>query len=354
MGIIHMNGRIYDSRLGRFLQADPHIDGAANTQGYNRYSYVHNNPLNATDPSGFSSWTKFRDKYLKPIVAIVLMVVTYGAASAWAIGMYGASCTAICSLATAKVIGGIAGGAAAGFVGGSSLAALNGASAKDSFDVGMKGALTGGISGGFGAWANYGSVGGLGNMAGRVGISSAGGCLAGKASGGSCSKGAELAAIAQALSMGIEKFTTHKPTYKTPDSKSGVYKLDDKLVENSLCPNCDVPSIDVNNVGSAAKTTDPSLVGQAVKNEGFWSIAEGSSGSRALASVPGFNSGGITHDIFVGYVERASAVSALTGGSKIFASLFTNQFTIAPVIGLNYYAAGLGNYDYYLDNLEGK
>jgi RHS repeat-associated protein len=54
MGIIHMNGRIYDAKLGRFLQADPFIQAATNTQSYNRYSYVINNPLNATDPSGFS------------------------------------------------------------------------------------------------------------------------------------------------------------------------------------------------------------------------------------------------------------------------------------------------------------
>ncbi|MGD8177427.1 RHS repeat-associated core domain-containing protein, partial [Marinimicrobium sp. ARAG 43.8] len=55
VGLIHMTGRIYDPRLGRFLQADPLIDGVTDTQGYNRYSYVHNNPLNATDPSGFSA-----------------------------------------------------------------------------------------------------------------------------------------------------------------------------------------------------------------------------------------------------------------------------------------------------------
>ena len=53
VGLIHMNGRIYDARLARFVQADPNIDGADTTQGYNRYSYVHNNPLNATDPTGY-------------------------------------------------------------------------------------------------------------------------------------------------------------------------------------------------------------------------------------------------------------------------------------------------------------
>ncbi|WP_462165002.1 RHS repeat domain-containing protein [Pseudoalteromonas xiamenensis] len=51
--IIHMNGRIYDPTLGRFLQADPHIQAPKNSQSYNRYSYVLNNPLSYTDPSGY-------------------------------------------------------------------------------------------------------------------------------------------------------------------------------------------------------------------------------------------------------------------------------------------------------------
>lgn len=53
VGIIHMNGRIYDPALARFLQADPYIQDPSNSQSLNRYSYVINNPLNAVDPSGF-------------------------------------------------------------------------------------------------------------------------------------------------------------------------------------------------------------------------------------------------------------------------------------------------------------
>ena len=53
VGIIHMNGRIYDPKLARFLQADPFVQSPTNTQSLNRYSYVYNNPLNATDPSGY-------------------------------------------------------------------------------------------------------------------------------------------------------------------------------------------------------------------------------------------------------------------------------------------------------------
>ena len=38
--LIHMNGRVYDPVIGRFLSADPHIQAPYDTQSYNRYSYV--------------------------------------------------------------------------------------------------------------------------------------------------------------------------------------------------------------------------------------------------------------------------------------------------------------------------
>lgn len=53
VGFIHMNGRIYDAKLARFIQADPIIQDPLKVQSLNRYSYVWNNPLNSTDPSGF-------------------------------------------------------------------------------------------------------------------------------------------------------------------------------------------------------------------------------------------------------------------------------------------------------------
>lgn len=52
VGIIHMNGRLYDPLLRRFLNADENIQDPANTQNYNKYAYVLNNPLMYNDPSG--------------------------------------------------------------------------------------------------------------------------------------------------------------------------------------------------------------------------------------------------------------------------------------------------------------
>jgi RHS repeat-associated protein len=51
--LINMNGRMYDPVLGRMLSPDPVLQAPYNTQNHNRYSYVMNNPLKYTDPSGY-------------------------------------------------------------------------------------------------------------------------------------------------------------------------------------------------------------------------------------------------------------------------------------------------------------
>lgn len=50
--LIHMNGRLYDPMLHRFLAPDNHVQDPFNTQNFNRYGYAMNNPLMYTDPDG--------------------------------------------------------------------------------------------------------------------------------------------------------------------------------------------------------------------------------------------------------------------------------------------------------------
>ena len=50
--LINFNARVYDPSLGRFMSADPTTETVYNLQILNRYSYVGNNPLSLTDPTG--------------------------------------------------------------------------------------------------------------------------------------------------------------------------------------------------------------------------------------------------------------------------------------------------------------
>ena len=51
-GIYHYNARLYNADIGRFPQADTIVPEPQNPAAYNRYSYVENNPVNRTDPTG--------------------------------------------------------------------------------------------------------------------------------------------------------------------------------------------------------------------------------------------------------------------------------------------------------------
>lgn len=53
LDLVHMNGRVYDPLVARFMSADPFIQDPEHSQSYNRYTYVWNNPTNLTDPTGF-------------------------------------------------------------------------------------------------------------------------------------------------------------------------------------------------------------------------------------------------------------------------------------------------------------
>ena len=81
VGIIHMNGRLYDPLLRRFLNADENIQDLHNTQNYNKYGYVFNNPLMYNDPSG-----EFFFAALAPILGDIIAGIITGAVVGATIG----------------------------------------------------------------------------------------------------------------------------------------------------------------------------------------------------------------------------------------------------------------------------
>ncbi|ALU44081.1 SpvB/TcaC N-terminal domain-containing protein [Pseudoalteromonas rubra] len=183
--IIHMNGRIYDAETGRFMQADPVVQAPSNLQNYNAYSYVLNNPLSYTDPSGYLfSALKKVNKKLKPftslIVGVGLIYITGGTASWFASSWYGA--------ATAGAISGAAG------------AAANGGNI-------LKGALTGAASAAafYGVGTAFGKV-EFGSMlhAGKIAAHGLVGGVMAELQGGNFGHGFVAAGVTQAFAPGID------------------------------------------------------------------------------------------------------------------------------------------------------
>lgn len=129
VGLIHMNGRMYDPKLHTFLSVDNYIQDPFNTQSYNRFGYVLNNPLMYIDPSGEFAWALV---YVGAIIGAIIGATSYiGQAiqtGDWSWGKFGMSILggAVAGAISGALDGGasstltwgaIAGNAAMGFVG---------------------------------------------------------------------------------------------------------------------------------------------------------------------------------------------------------------------------------------------
>ena len=161
LGLVHMNGRIYDPITGRFLSPDPFVQSPGNLQNFNRYSYVLNNPLSYTDPSGyffkrlFRSIARFVKQYWQPILSIALaafgqwyMLASVGSgglglAAGSAAHIFGST---VLGAAAGAITGG-AQGAMWGALGGLAFSAVGGLAAKYDWDMFRK-VLAHGITGG--------------------------------------------------------------------------------------------------------------------------------------------------------------------------------------------------------------
>jgi HNH/Endo VII superfamily nuclease toxins len=211
MGVVHMNGRIYDPLVGRFMSADPFIQAPSMLQSYNRYAYVMNNPLNLTDPSGYFSLRRhlrnpFRDfNNHGDRVGGAILGLPFGSKGYHAVfnflqgsGGYQVKSAVISVLSIFCGYGAAAcnGGGQAG------LAKAYGASDWDAFNTGGQAALSTGLF----QWA--GTVGGSGaegaNSYARYFAHAGAGCVSAAAGGGNCGQGAASAVFGKFATNAID------------------------------------------------------------------------------------------------------------------------------------------------------
>lgn len=268
IALIHMNGRVYDPVLGRFVTADPFLQDPGNLQSYNRYSYVLNNPLMYVDPSGYFSLKKV----FKVVAVVAVAYVTAGAASA-AFSSYtaaagGTSIFGVSTLTAANTVGFAAssfGTIAAGAVGGFSAGLL--ASGGD-----LKTALVSGVTGG--AFAGIGAeFGDTWNLQ-RVGSQAFVGGASSKLQGGDFKSGF--------LSVGTS--ATLRYLYNEVVNYDVTFESGGDAVEKSLN---EMPKRFANNIGRQGDKLNPS---------GWFN--EGGIVSRILNKIPGVNAVAGLHDVF--------------------------------------------------------
>jgi RHS repeat-associated protein len=196
IGLINMNGRIFDPMLGMFLQSDPFIQDPTNLQNFNRYGYCYNNPLTCTDPSG--QFFGIDDLLFAAIVATVFADATgiidhrtarslYSIEAAFLLGPEGGVFTGNYGMTQAAI---------AGFT--------TGAISTGTFKGGIQGAFSGMLFYGVGLEFGKGFMGEAGNITdyGKFSIAIAAhgvaGCVSSVVGGGKCGPGALSAAFSKA------------------------------------------------------------------------------------------------------------------------------------------------------------
>jgi RHS repeat-associated protein len=185
-GLVHLNGCIYDPLVARMLSADPTVPDPLNPQAWNRYSYVGNDPLTFTDPTGFSWLSHFFHEvasYLQanPLVRSVLQIglTTLLSLANPGLGFVGAF---IAATASAAIVTGLAGGKLSDDI---RAAAIAGATAVAFFVVGL---FTGDTPA-------FGTLQYAENIAGHAAV----GCMSAVISGGACGPGAVAGAAGSAV-----------------------------------------------------------------------------------------------------------------------------------------------------------
>jgi len=185
--LVHLNGRVYDALLARFTSADPTVTDPMNMQGWNRYSYVGNDPLAFTDPNGFNWFSSFFggifEFLAKPIRSLFQQVPILAS---------------IVQIATTIALTPFIGPYAAAAVGATFVTGLSGGSLAQALRAGAIAAATAFAFNAVGNFTGhnptFGTVEYAENVAGHALV----GCASSVASGGSCQSGALSAGVSAA------------------------------------------------------------------------------------------------------------------------------------------------------------
>ena len=335
VGLVHMNGRVYDPSIGRMISADPVMAG-------NRYAYVDNNPLARTDPSGYcwagcfwqpsapfkaadklsntavfaltgitpwdhglidhSNYELEHNQKVQLVVAIALSVETGGASLAYFEAMGADAFWA-----------GVAEGAVAGATMSATMGTLNGQSPMQVVDETLRGAATGAVSAGLLYGAN--SLTSYANNNFAVGFVSHGvaGGLASVAAGGSFKNGFKMGAFSYSAYVAYQGMVNgQSPTWA---SGKGIQEKDP-----GFC-GCN-ENIQYNNV-LGANTSPASLANPGLFNEG-------GPISNALNDVPGLNSVATLHDVWAD-----GLVNNIVGSNAMYYATFAIP-TVPVAMALTY------------------
>jgi RHS repeat-associated protein len=278
-GLYYYNARYYDPTLGRFITPDTLIADPYNPQNLNRYSYVENNPVNFTDPTG--NW-KLRN-FLKSAVqfatvaAAIYLGPTAGIEAYALLGAGGAAATTALTKGSSfgdVVQSGVAGfyaGGAGGLMG-KTIGGFVGDAVSRGFGAGVggfAGAVTSGAAGGYAAGASAAFMyGGNNGQIHRMGLRGAG-------------YGAAIAGAGKLMEYAYNAVVLY-----SPDGRPG----DGYVAKGKMGP----PVKGKNNVGFQGGEANI-LPGETYMPTGLY---EGGGGSELLNSVPGINATAGMHDMF--------------------------------------------------------
>jgi len=370
IGLVNMNGRIYDPTIGKFLSPDPFIQEMTNLQNFNRYSYVVNNPLSLTDPSGYwfgndivdgakkaaKSVGNFVQNNWVAIAAVAIGIVTagvglaiFGAASGVLAGI-GAAFSGGLSL-TATILS----GAGVGFMTAFSGTMLAGGNIKQALTAGAIGAITGAVTAGvtyginaqFPTWAKTvkdSTLNRVFNQVANLGLKSSVSGLQAEIQGGSFKNAFWKTAAIESVKWGSDVVREIRDDYVASNadkfenyehSKAGANsRFDTAKVDGiSKYPGKAIFSSNAQNVGKHGTGWFFGEMG-ASKNYSVFGVELISKGDGIMPllgnNIPGLNSMAVFHDIHVenlpGYLNETSLLWSIPFE---YAGLLNKSFGVA-------------------------